>query len=523
MLVDAKAAIETGRDMHGNSIWQAIYPSWGDYKLPLYPLLVIFSAKIIGVNEVAVRLPSLIAGLLHLYLIFNLAKVLFPKKRSIWWLSAIVLGLSPWSILFARTGFEANLGQFLLTASTYFALVTSKNPRKKLFFYLISVLLGAAAVYSYYSVRFVWPIVFTAVIFLSQLSKTFSISNIKHISQIIVPSLALFGLLMLPILYSPHYQASQQFRLSTPSVLNIQEFNEKSIQLKNLDNQALLGRIYYHPRFLQLKQFVSNYGKNLDPNFLFIHSDQNLRHTTARHGLFLLAFAPFLIIGVIGGVSKYSKSSILLIIWWMTALIPASVSYELPHALRSLNALTPITILLAVGMFEAYRWMVKQKKQIATSIIMFWTVLLMINLLDFSSDYFFSYPQRSASAWSDGHKQLVVETWTLLNENPDIENVFVDRSDGRIHLWFMAFGPTPGRNFETLETDQYLFRSIDKIEFTPAPDLDKLSGRAILVYPENMISEFTNKYNLKIIDSRYASAVDGTIIAKVTVVESSDE
>lgn len=523
MLADAKAALSTGRDMHGNSIWQAIYPSWGDYKLPLYPILVIFSAKIVGISEIAVRLPSLIAGLFQLYLIFALSKVLFPKKKAIWWLSVVVLGFSPWSIVFARTGFEANLGQVLLSISIYFALASKNYKRKKLILLLASVVFGALSVYSYYSVRFVWPIVFASAVLLNQSFKKFNFVSLKNFIKITAPSLVLFSILILPILNSPHYQASQQFRLSTPSILNIQEFNEHSIELKNIEGGSIVGKISYHPRILQLKQFVTNYGKNLDPAFIFVHSDQNLRHTTARHGLFLLSFAPFLIIGVLAGISKYSRSSILLIIWWLVALIPASVSYEVPHALRSLNALVPISLLIAVGMFEAYKWTKQQKKLLASCLILLWSVFSLFNLLDFSSDYFFSYPNRSAAAWSDGYKQLVATTMNLENEYADIGNIYVDRSDGRIHLWFMAYGTTAGEDFEKLESDQFLFNSMGKIKFTSSPDLDDLSGHAIMVYPEGRVLELASRYNLQIIDTRAVKDVNGKSIAIVAVIKGNDE
>src|SRR3972149_8796774 len=62
MLVDARSVAATGRDMYGNSWLQAIYPSYGDYKLPVYIWLASLSVKVFGASEWALRLPSATAG-----------------------------------------------------------------------------------------------------------------------------------------------------------------------------------------------------------------------------------------------------------------------------------------------------------------------------------------------------------------------------------------------------------------------------------------------------------------------------
>src|SRR5688572_25885495 len=64
MLADAKSVAQSGLDMHGRPWYQVLYPSYGDYKLPVYLWLASLSVKVLGVSQLALRLPSMIAGIM---------------------------------------------------------------------------------------------------------------------------------------------------------------------------------------------------------------------------------------------------------------------------------------------------------------------------------------------------------------------------------------------------------------------------------------------------------------------------
>src|SRR5258708_8726060 len=63
ILVDVKSVIQTGRDMFGMPWYHVIFPSYGDFKLPVYIWLASVSAKVFGLGEWSLRLPSVLAGL----------------------------------------------------------------------------------------------------------------------------------------------------------------------------------------------------------------------------------------------------------------------------------------------------------------------------------------------------------------------------------------------------------------------------------------------------------------------------
>src|SRR5260221_11836804 len=63
MQVDVKSVVQTGRDMFGRPWYQVIYPSYGDFKLPVYIWAASGVEKMLGLSEFAFRLPSALAGI----------------------------------------------------------------------------------------------------------------------------------------------------------------------------------------------------------------------------------------------------------------------------------------------------------------------------------------------------------------------------------------------------------------------------------------------------------------------------
>src|SRR3989344_5582438 len=61
---DAYSLWRTGKDYHGNSFPLVAFPSFGDYKPSLYFYVAAPFVGTLGLSEMAVRLPSALAGLL---------------------------------------------------------------------------------------------------------------------------------------------------------------------------------------------------------------------------------------------------------------------------------------------------------------------------------------------------------------------------------------------------------------------------------------------------------------------------
>lgn len=465
MLVDAKAVAATGHDMHGNSMWQAIFPSYGDYKLPVYIWLASLSVKLFGVSDWAVRLPSALAGLGTILLASCLVKKLFPKFKQLTSLAlfvALVVAVSPWSVMFSRTAFEGHVAQFLVALGIWLTLRKQRWGEWS----LVAALIGGLATYTYFSVRYIWPVVFTAVtlLFVIDWSKKFELKHyFKQFLFLILLPLGLYFVSLKPMYNSPLYAVSNQFRLSTVSILNKADWPVVSNQYKLLAGNSLLDKLTYHPYVLIARELAQNYADNMSADFLFLTGDPNLRHGTTQHGLFLWIFLPSFVYGWYKFFPKYWRQGSLLLVWWLIALLPASVPETTPHALRTLNALVPLSLVIGWGSY----WLVNDLNQLK----LMPKLKLLINLaligltslvVGLFADYLFKvYPVTSAPKWQAGYKELAE---VIAQEKTGKDTVWIEPFDNVWYLWLMGY-ETPVSEFKNIKFSNYQPKNIENVVF----------------------------------------------------------
>lgn len=500
MLVDAKSVATTGHDMHGRPWFQVMYPSYGDYKLPLYIWSASASVKLFGATQWAVRFPNAVAGLATMLVGVAVATQLWQSDPKLTtsnsnqhfkrWLQLSVLGvlaISPWSVLFSRTAFEGFLGQVLLGVS--FLLVITSHRRTA--WLVASALVGAVATYAYFSVRFVWPVVYLLGWWLSSTHKTSASIGRQVLSGIVLPFI-LFGLVLLPMFRSELYQPSTQFRLSTQSVLNSTDWPVVSNQLRELAGNTKIDRAFFHRHLLTLLALAENYADHMSLNFIFLHGDSNLRHGTGNHGLFLVWFVPAFLIGWWWLAGKRPKVAVTLCIWWIVALLPASVPENTPHALRSLNALLPLSIVIGWGTAVLTRQLIEKRQLLFTALSV---MLLGLNLLQTYHFYFFVYPKLSAPDWQAGYREIAA---TVEAYQDQVDEVWVSRVDDRWYLWYMAFGSTEMTQFQQLQSQGYQFQAYQNVHWTPLEwsQVTPQSKSWLIIEPKESLEQHLADYKL---------------------------
>lgn len=151
---NAYSILKTGTDEYGKARPVSIR-SFNDYKPPLYVYAAIPSIAIFGLNELAVRLPSALAGILTVVVTFFLVREL-TKNNLLGYLATALLAISPWAIQFSRVAFEANLALLFFVSGGFF-LAKFLNTQKSRY-YLIAGILYILSIYSYHSSRLVIPL-----------------------------------------------------------------------------------------------------------------------------------------------------------------------------------------------------------------------------------------------------------------------------------------------------------------------------------------------------------------------------
>src|SRR3989304_2614837 len=119
---NAYSILLTGRDEHQRLMPLDTFVAYGDYKPPLPIYLTVVSVALFGLNELAVRLPSVLAGSLAVLFTYLLVFELFSgnKRASVYaHISALLLAISPWHWTLSRAGFEANIATLFLIIGAF--------------------------------------------------------------------------------------------------------------------------------------------------------------------------------------------------------------------------------------------------------------------------------------------------------------------------------------------------------------------------------------------------------------------
>ena len=92
----------------------------GDFHPPLYYIILKYWSNIFGTSEIALRIPSIIFGIITVYIIYLIGKKLFDKKVGL--LSSLLLATSGLHIYYSQEARMYSLATMLVSASIYFFL-----------------------------------------------------------------------------------------------------------------------------------------------------------------------------------------------------------------------------------------------------------------------------------------------------------------------------------------------------------------------------------------------------------------
>ena len=490
---EAYSVAQTGKDSHGNSWWQPIFPAYGDYKAPVYIWITSLFLKIVPLSNFSVRLLSVLAGTMMIFLIYLLALELFDReKKEIGLLAALVMAILPWHLQFSRAAFEANLGLTFLTLTLYLILLG----RRKGWVLPVAAMIGAAAVYSYFSVRFVLPVVAVSTVIF------FTLTFWRQ-RRFLISGLFLFGVLLLPLLRSPFYGVSQQLRLSTQTIFDENSPVLYANELRLQDDNSFFSRIVHHRYWYWGKLLTVNIGKHLSFDYMFLSGDSSLRHGIGIVGLMYPLFMPFFLVGWYGLWRMEKRVNLWLLWWWLIALVPASVPTDGPHALRSLNAVPVFGLVLAVGFVTIFKYV---KKRV---IYRFGFSLYILGLLITIGGYFWyyhrDYPRESYLDWFGDYTAVARY---LLEKRGEYNRLYAHIGDN-LGLYLMFYGkysPVYFHNLEkqTVREDPFdlRFTSFDKFDVAISRE-EMMLSKAPLVLGIVPIGEMTDM--LPIVDYFYDS------------------
>lgn len=458
---NAYSILKTGKDEYGYKL-PLSFRSFDDYKPPLYTYLVVPSVATFGLNEFAVRFPSALLGVLAVFFTYLMAYELF-KNKTIATLSALFLAISPWHLQFSRVAFETNSATFWSVLGTWAFLRGIQTHNKKLSAWMtLSALAFGANLFMYHNARVFIPFFSLMLIFL------FWKKLIKNIKFLIVPALiaVIYSIILIPIIFS----ISGQLRYEGTTI-----FADVSPQYKNADliaqdeenGQLIIGKILHNRRFVYIPILIDNYLSNFRPSYLFFTADMD-RHHAPDIGLLYLWDLPFIISGIYFLIRKnYSKKTKTIIFWWfIIAPAAASVTWGVPHALRSEIYLPMYQIFASLGVYNFYKK--ASNKKLFTSIV---SLALILNFAFYLHQYYGHLSVEFSESWLYGRKEAAIFTESVKNS---YDRVIVSTKLEQPHEFWLFYTKYPPQTYlkeggtvsggfleDRNKFDKYLFKPID--------------------------------------------------------------
>ncbi len=358
---NAYSISQSGRDEWGKLL-PIHFRAFGEFKLPIYIYSVIPFVKLFGLNEFSVRIPAVLFSLGSVFLTFALAKKINNSFPAGLW-SSFFITISPWFFIFSRTGYEATAGLMFYLLGIYLFL----DLERKSWFILASTSAFILSTYSYNSFRIISPLtIFILIIFKkNNLKQIF----IKH-KIFILSSIILIILAIIPI-----------YRLYV--------FDAGGARL-----QAV--RASY-------KEIISNYFSHFNASFLFINGDKNLRSQQTGFGQLYIPDLVLILMGLIFIIRRKVKQDFIILSLLLLGPIPAALTKESPHALRSLSMVPFFSMIWGLGALYIGK-IVKIK---------YLTIVLTIIFLGFFLRYFIyfttNYSSQSEKDWQEPYKKIYVD------------------------------------------------------------------------------------------------------------------
>ena len=360
--------------------WAQLLPlafrSFGDYKAPLlfYALAVPF--KFLGVIEPLIRYYAALAGIGTVIATYAIAKYLAPKHPPIPLIAMALVAFSPWAINFSRAGFEANVALCLFTLGFYWLLAGEKQPKA----WIGSALAFSLSLYAYHAAKIAVPVI---ILWYVLIRFSFLKTRLK---QIILP--LLFGILMtVPLLFNTLYRGG--FERGMTMIF----FNDQK-QFRGL------GEI--------VTEFTGNLNNELSLPFLIGGQDAvGLRHLTPGHGIIYVVELPFLLYGIFQLFHSSNRTYRLLFGWLVAGILPALLSHQTPHAVRSLLVLPGLALTTTLGVSTYIQNFQKTGLFIRIFAITLPAILYFGQWSGYEKTYYSSYAIASAPQYQYGYREAL--------------------------------------------------------------------------------------------------------------------
>ena len=493
---NAFSILKTGRDEWG-TLLPVSFRSVGDFKAPLLIYLTVPFVRFLGLNELSVRLPVALASVINVYLFWLLvSRYIFTKKHQhLAYLSTFIFSLSPWVIIYSRSGFEAILAQTFMLANVLFAFRFLRTG--KLSDFLGQFFFAYLSAIAYHSTKIVVPLLNLALIIYQPKFYLSSFSEWRRKNKTGLLLTALF-FAAITIFFLKNFVFGPGASRAKMTFL-AQDFDYARILLPVFTSQPLawltakIGLLSFW--FKRLLEYFS-------PNFYLSSGLGLATFGQPGQGVIYAIEYPFLFVGFLALIfrrqlfnsQQISRTiSFFLTIWFFLSLLPASITNNSQHSLRTLNIVPVVAILIAVGFYAAFVFIRQNFRWLFLGLV---TVGYLYGLLRFADYYTLHYPVELSETRSYGWKEMALYG---RDHHQEYDHVYVDHRFGTqgpynygipymYFLFYSQYDPAkfmtdPRRETFNADFENYIFAVLNW------PDVDHTEHNLYIASPWSLPKE----------------------------------
>ncbi len=427
---NAYAILQTGKDEFGTP-YPITIRSLNDYKTPVFTYISIIPIKFFGLTPFAARFPSALFGSLSVFLVGAFIYKLLKTKmygKQIALLSMFFFAISPWSIQFSRTAFDANVALFfVLLGSWCFVMGIQKKVTWLLF---ISICMFGISCYTTHSEKIFSPLFLIALFIWGK----------NYLLKIKMTTVFLFllfvGLNLFWILDTTATSRSRGvlFTASSDSFLNT-AITEQVFDQKNNDKIDVL---LHNRRLVYLSKYLENYLSHFNLNTLFISGD-NARHHAPNVGVLYLFSLPIILLGMIFVVRNKIANAYLLFAWILLAPVTSGFAIDAPNYQRSLIFLPSWQVFEACGWYYIFFFLRRVRFSFIFKFILIF--FMSVNIFYYFYQYWVHTNSEYGKYWQYGYKEAILATQQYKNTSKkvffasDIEQAYI------FYLFYTKYDP----------------------------------------------------------------------------------
>jgi|GEM_PF-1506413 len=386
-VIQAHAVIEIGRDIEGSWHPLSFLPNTGTMS-ELGPLINTPTLSFLPQSPASSRLMTVIYSSLTPLLVL-IWLLLIRVKRPIAIITAILLYLSPWHVIFSRTALEQPTSLFWYLASwVCLALFSQRklSPLSLIGFFMTF----AIGFFTYHGYKFALPML-TGVylIYLAFFAES------KRRWTDYLPAISWIAFLFIRTI--TNYD-SYGGRSSELIFTNIDRLGGGVNAERTLSLAPEFAKQIFSNKYLSLLMLIRDkYLTLISPQLLFIHGE-TMGVFSAGMGYFYPFTLPFMLYGIGHLLVRHSRPHLLILLLLILSPTATVIHLNDSMAFRSAIYLVILNIVLAYGIYGIYIYL-KQKSKIIFKIYPYvFAVLFGVSTLNFAYHYLFTAPIENAQA-----------------------------------------------------------------------------------------------------------------------------